>query len=87
MTGTVKLRPALFPSSLGTRAVRPACLSTWLLSLGAVPIPLICLLFSCEDLCGKRRKGGGWVELEVKMERIFSHVSLIIPLETWMMGF
>lgn len=47
------------PSSLGTRAVIPACLSTWLLSLGAVPIPLICLLFSCEGLCCNRRKGGG----------------------------
>lgn len=47
------------PSSLGTRAVMPACLSTWLLSLGAIPIPLICLLFSFEGLCCNRRKGGG----------------------------
>lgn len=58
VTGTVKLRPAVFPSSLGTGAVMPACLSTWLLSLGAVPIPLICLLFSCERLCCNRRRRG-----------------------------
>lgn len=49
----------LLPSSLGTREMMPACLSTWLLSLGTVPISLICLLFSCEGLCCNRRKEGG----------------------------
>ncbi|TNN39813.1 hypothetical protein EYF80_050028 [Liparis tanakae] len=46
-------------SSLGTRAARPAHLSAW---LGAVPIPLICLIFSCVGLCcqkTKERKEGG----------------------------
>lgn len=62
----------------------PVCLSTWLLSMGAVPIPLICLLFSCEGLCCKRRNEGG---IEVKMEGIFSCVSLTISPETGIMFF
>lgn len=48
-----------FPSTLGTKTLKLACLSAWLLLLGAVPILLICLLFSCEGLCCKRSKKGG----------------------------
>lgn len=50
----------LRPSFMGTRAAMPSCLSAWLLSLGAVPILLICLLFSCEGLCCKKEKKS-WV--------------------------
>lgn len=45
--------------SLGTKAVMLGCQSTWLLSLGTVPISLICLLFPSEGLCCNRRREGG----------------------------
>lgn len=44
--------------SLGTKALMLGCQSTWLLSLGTVPISLICLLFPREGLCCNRRRGG-----------------------------
>lgn len=71
-------RACLLLLSLGTKVLMLDCQSTWLLSLGTVPIPLICLLFPREGLrCNRRREGNGnilpcFVEIPKRQRRCYN---------------